>query len=492
MTGMDSFPLFSTRRRYSAGVTVLLIAVLMAGCLSITAKTPPALKVGVGETIITPSEPTRMRGFARAQVSTGVHDDLHARSLVVEDRRGDTAVLMTVALCGLTEDYLKRIREGVNAKTGIPAGNIVVSCTHTHSGPNVGSSHDTTNKEEVDASVASLEYRAFLVDQCVASAVHAWESRVPGRIGISSTKVFELGRNRRRLLYGGLHPDPEVAVIKVEDAGGKLLGVAFNYGCHPSGIDWHNTLFTEDWPYYAIRGIKKQVGDGVWVAFFQAAEGDIGVGYSAELSAVGVDMPVRTYEYIERKGNQMAGAVLDALPGIVTSSDPDVRVAADRFDYPLRTEYPVTVEQAEREAAEMKKRLAGIEKIPELRDTRLHDAARVGVFQADQRLGVARRFFSGGKRPVTRSLEQLAIRIGDAVFVTFPGELFSEIGLAIKDRSPLDKTYIIGLTCGPGGYLPSAKEFLEGDYEVDGSAYSPLTEKVCVESSLSLIHRVAK
>ena len=94
----------------------------------------------------------------------------------------------------------------------------------------------------------------------MASAVKAWETRVPGRIGIASTKVLELGRNRRRLLYGGLHPDPEVAVIKVEDARGKLLGVAFNYGCHPSGIDWHNTLFTEDWPYYAIQGIKKQVG----------------------------------------------------------------------------------------------------------------------------------------------------------------------------------------------------------------------------------------
>ena len=481
MAVMDSF-----------SFSVLLIAALMAGCSSKTAETPPSLKVGVGETIITPSEPTRMRGFARAQVSTGVHDDLHARSLVVEDRNGHTAVLMTVALCGLTEDYLKRIREVINAKTGIPAGNIVVSCTHTHSGPNVGSSHDTINKEEVDASMASLEYRAFLVDRCVASAVNAWQRRVPGRIAVASTKVFELGRNRRRLLYGGLHPDPDVAVIKVEDARGKLLGVAFNYGCHPSGIDWHNTLFTEDWPYYAIQGIKKRVGDDVWVAFYQAAEGDIGVGYSAELSAVGVDMPVRTYWYIERKGKQMAEAVLDALPGIVTSGDPDVRVAVDRFDYPLRTEYPVTVEQAEREAAEMKKKLAEIEKIPELRDTRRHDAAQVEVFQADQRLEVARRFFSGEKRLPTRSLEQLAVRIGDAVFVTFPGELFSEIGLAIKDRSPLKKTYIIGLTCGPGGYLPSAKEFLEGDYEVNGSAYSPLTEKVCVESSLSLIKRIAK
>ena len=476
----------------AVGVMALVIVALAAAGSSPAAKDVPALKVGVGETVITPSEPTRMRGFARSQVSTGVHDDLHARSLVVEDADGDTAVLMTLALVGLSEDYLKAIRAGIAARTGIKPENIVVSCTHTHSGPNAGATPSTFNKEEVEASIASPAYRTWLVEQCVASAVKAWETRVPGRIGIAPTQVLELGRNRRRLLYGGLHPDPEVAVIKVEDAKGQLLGVAFNYGCHPSGIDWHNTLFTEDWPYYAMQAIKKQVGQNVWTAFYQSAEGDIGVGYSAELSAVGVDMPIRNYWYIERKGNQMAEAVLKVLPGIATSGDADVRTAIGRFDYPLRTEYPVSVEEAERLLAEAKKKLAEFEKDPELSGTRRADEARVEVFQADQMFRTAKRFFSQAERPATRSLEQVAFGIGDAVFVTFPGEMFSEIGLAIKQGSPVEKTFVIGLSCGPGGYLPTAKEFLEGDYEVNGSAYSPKTEKFCVESSLNLIKRVAK
>ena len=187
----------------------------------------------------------------------------------------------------------------------------------------------------------------------------------------------------------------------------------------------------------------------------------------------------------------MAGAVLAALPGIATSADADVRVDAARFDYPLRTEYPVSVEEAEREVTDAKKRLAEFEKVPELSATRRADEVRVELFQAEQKLRTAKRYFSGAERPATRSLEQIAVGIGDAAFVTFPGELFSEIGLAIKQGSPLEKTYVIGVTCGPGGYLPSAKEFLEGDYEVNGSSYSPLTEKFCAESSLSLIRRVA-
>ena len=450
------------------------------------------VKVGLGETVITPKENVRMRGFARSQVSTGVHDDLHARSLVVEDAKGSTVVLMTVSLCNMSEYYSKRIRAGITEKTGIPENNIIISCTHTHSGPNVGSSRDTYNKGQIDRSVTSPTYRTFLIDQCIASTVEAWESRIPGRIGIASTQVLELGRNRRRLLYGGLHPDPEAAVIKVEDTQGNLLGVAFNYGCHPSALDWRNTLFSEDWPYYAIKGIKKEIGEAVWVAYYQSSVGDINVGYLSELSAVGVYMPIRNYEYIEIKGNQMADAVLESLPGIETSGSMDIAVALDRFDYPRREDYPVTVEQAKNEAEAAKKRLAEMEKITKYQNTRLLDEARVAVFQTDQRLQAAQRFYSMKNKHAARSLEQQAVRIGDAVFVTFPGELFSEIGLAIKNQSPYEKTYILGVTCGPGGYLPTAKEFIEGDYEVNGSAYSPKTEQVCIDSSLELIHRVAQ
>jgi hypothetical protein len=440
------------------------------------------VKVGVGETVITPQKNMQMAGFARSQMSTGMHDDLHARSLVVEDVKGNSVVLMTITLVGLNEEYGKRIRDGVTAKTGIPGDRIVVSCTHTHSGPSVGRGSSEDGKE----------YGNLLVERCVESAVKAWEGRVPGRIGIGKTEVFELGRNRRYLLYGGIHPDPEVAVIKIEDAKGKLLGVAFNYGCHPSGLDWSNTLFSEDWPYYAIQGVKKSVGEKVWVAYYQSAEGNINVGYTAELSAVGAEMPVRSYWYIEKKGNQMTDAVLKALPAITTSGDLTVNAAMGRFDYPLRDSYPITLEQAEKDAEAAKAYLAALEKKPEYQGTRTLDKAKVDVFQTGQRFGAAKRFYGNQNRPATRSLEQQAVRIGDAVFVTFPGELFSDIGLAIKKQSPMKKTFVIGLTCGPGGYLPAAKDFIDGDYEVDGSSYSPKTEPVCIASSLELIRKVVR
>jgi len=460
----------------SAGLTALLILILTATGCGEGSGPAPTIKVGLGEAVITPRGNVQMRGFARSQVATGVHDDLHARSIVIEGEDGTTVVMLTISIVGFGREYVERIRDVINEKTGIPVENILVSVTHTHAGPNV------------DA--AGEDYQNFLVEHAAGSAVEAWNARVPARIGVGSARVNELGRNRRRLLYGGLHPDPEVGIIRIEDAAGTLMGVAFNYGCHPSALDWQNTLYSEDWAYYAIKGIKEEIGETVWVAYFQGAEGNINVGYSAELSAVGADMPIRNYEYIEIKGGQMTDAVIDALPSITTSGDPDIATAIGMFDYPLRETFPISLEQAEREAAAAQKALDSLEGRTDLEGTRILDKVRVDVFQTGQRLRTARRFYSSDDHGGVTTVEQQAIRIGDAVFVSLPGEVFAEIGLKIKESSPFDKTFLVGLTNGYGGYLPSAAEFIEGDYEVDGSRYSDKTEQACIDASLELIRRV--
>lgn len=438
----------------------------------------PTLKAGFGETIITPAGNVQMSGFARSQVSTGVHDDLHARSIVIESENGTAIVMMALALVGLDLDLDQRIRTGIEGQTGIPKNQILIICTHTHAGP--------------DVEKAGEKYSNFLVKRSIASTVTAWKNRFPARIGISSTEVMELGKNRRRLLYGGLHPDSEVGIIKIEDVQGKLKGVLFNYGCHPAALDWHNQLFSEDWPLYAIKGIKKSLGEDIWVAYVQSAEGDINVGYLSELSAVGVDMPIRNYWYIEQKGNQMVDALLKALPSIKTSEKQEIKTATDSFDYPLREKLPFTLEQAERDAKAAERNLAEMEKKPELQGTRILDKFRAEVFSTGLRLQTAKNFYTTVNRPRVLRIMQQAFRIGDAVFVLTPGETFSEIGKKIKEQSPFEKTFIVGLNSGRCGYLPTEKEFIEGDYEVDSSKYDPTAERVCIKSCLELIRRVER
>ena len=96
------------------------------------------IKVGVAETIITPPNPigVKMAGYDRGvNTSTGVHDDLYARSLVVEGEDGTSSAMITVAVVNMSEPVMDQIRTGVNKETGIPFKNVIVSSTHTHSGP---------------------------------------------------------------------------------------------------------------------------------------------------------------------------------------------------------------------------------------------------------------------------------------------------------------------------------------------------------------------
>jgi len=433
------------------------------------------LKIGLGDTIITPRENLQLRGFARSQMATGTHDDLHVRSLVVEDSAGKSVCIMSLSIVYLDRELVERIRREINEKTGIPENAILLSCTHTHAGPFVEEAPDS--------------YREFLVTQSVKSVTDAWESRFPGRLGIDSTEVMELGRNRRRLLYGGVHPDPQVALIKIEDLDGELKGVLFNYGCHPSSLDWQNRLYSEDWPYYSIKGLEEKLGADVRLSYLQSAQGDINTGYSSELSAVGVDMPVRTYWYIEIKGKQMTDAVDAALPDIQTVDSLTVDAATARYDFPLRKSFPVTLEEAAKNADAADIKLAAMEAKSELQGTRTLDYVRFEHFSAHQRHTFAKKFYSEDF-PETENIELQAIRIGDAVFFSLPGEVFSEIALAVKKQSPYEKTYAAGVTNGFYGYMPRAADFIEGDYEVDGCKYSPDAEAFMIESSLDVISRL--
>ncbi len=455
-------------------IAVLTLIVSAAAFMSGCGETPK-IKVGVGEKIITPPVGSPMSGYRRTSVSTGVHDDLWARSMVIEDRNGVSVVFMTLGIINLSVQQMNDIRTGVSAATGIPKDHVIISCTHTHSGPAVGGCSD--------------EYKKLLIDNSVASAVDAWNSRVPGRVGFGSTVELGLGMNDRKMEYGGLHPDPEVAVFKAEDAKGNLIGVAFNYGCHPSTLDLHNLEFTEDWPYYSIKGIKEMIGEDVWVAYYQSAQGNVKVGYTAELSAVGADMGIRNFWYAEHKGNMMTWTVLEALGGIATSGDFTIDVTNDETVFPLRDSYHMSAKEAEKILNDARAKLAEAEKIKDTIGTRVLDRAKVDVFVTELQYGCAK-WVEDNPNPNPITMYRQAVRIGDTVFVTFPVEVYAEIGLEVKNKSPFDKTFVIGLASGHGGYMPTDAEYLEGGYSAVMTRYGEECPKILVDSSLDLISKI--
>lgn len=433
--------------------------------------TGTGLRIGWAQRRITPPIGVELAGFAaRKGVAEGVHDDLHARALVVDAADAAVAVLAASVLF-VGQEGVDAIREQVERNTGLPAANVMVAATHTHSGPK-----------------GTEDYDRFLVAECVKCVTAAWEARAPGRIGVGVTTVEDVGRNRRRLEYGGLPVDPQVGIVKTEDADGHLTGVLVNYPCHPTTMGPDNLQITEDWPFYSIRRIREQVGQDVCVAYANGAEGDINPGYGSGLSAVGAPIPIRTFAFAEKIGTRLGLAVLEALPAIATERVVTVRSVSRHVDMPFRTEFPVTVAEAEDRKAAAEQAL---ESLPcDAPVTRRHQA-EVDAFFAGMLLRCARHFYSDEWEPSV-SVELQAIRLGDAAVTSFPGEVFSQIGVAVKQQSPFDRTLVIGVANGrSGGYLPTPDTYEEGDYEVVAARYARNAADVLIKETVAQLKALA-
>lgn len=393
----------------------------------------PTLLAGMGDAVITPPEGSKLDGYSR-EPSAGVRHDLHARTLAIEDRDGNAVMLISLELFTLERALLKRIRDEIAEHTGIPEDAILISCSHTYSGP--------------DVAAAGEDYRNTLVERVVTSASGAWKDRLPARIGTGTAMATEIGRDSRRLPYGGMHPDPEVGIIRIDSPRGDVRGIAFFYGCAPSAFERDNREITGDWPSYAADGIRDHFGAECWTAFFQGADGDITVGFDESFDQAGVDLPIRGASYAALKGNDMAWTVIEAAYRIEPSPDLTVAVTVDYFNYPRAGAARITLKRAEflRDIA-----LARLAEIEEDRrgkpDPLARDNARAAVLAAEYTIERVRRGVAN-PAPDPLTVRQQAIRIGDAGIVSLPTETFSEIGLAIKQRSPFARTFLASMTDG--------------------------------------------
>ncbi|MBC7812104.1 MAG: neutral/alkaline non-lysosomal ceramidase N-terminal domain-containing protein, partial [Burkholderiales bacterium] len=214
-----------------------------------------ALKAGVGRSKITPKIGAELIGYVN-RPSTGVHDDLHARALVLDD--GKTALaLVSVELLWLQDSIIADIREAVAESCDLKPEQIFIWTTHTHSGPAPHHADDWTTP----------------LHELIADAVVvAYEARQPAKLGVGFGQLYGYSINRRWL---NRPIDPSVAVIRVDSADGKRLAVVGNYACHAVVMGYDSLLISGDWPGYSSRHLETFLGNGAVAMFGQGGAGDI-------------------------------------------------------------------------------------------------------------------------------------------------------------------------------------------------------------------------
>ena len=246
-----------------------------------------AMEAGVASTIITPPVGGWLLGpVAR---STGVHDDLYAKVLVLNDGNQAVAILC-LDLVGLSHAFNDELIALIRGRTHVET--VLINCSHTHSSPfsmpwsfNGWKAHYEEETEWCDELRAAIP---GIVEEATArmTPVSLHAARAPVKIGV----------NRRLMTENGIvmapNPDgpetPWVDVLQVVEKGGDNLAVLFTYAAHPVIVHAASRLISADYCGVAVDVIREQLGEGVLPLFAQGCSGKTS---TVILSAV--DMPKR-------------------------------------------------------------------------------------------------------------------------------------------------------------------------------------------------------
>jgi neutral ceramidase len=433
------------------------------------------LKAGVAKTDITPPAGIEMEGFeGRAFRAFGAHDPLQATALVLDDGARRVA-LVALDICEVNEEQVAAVRQAVADSAGIPPEGLLLAASHTHSGPK-NTLEDGTEDER--------EYWASLPRKVVAAVDGAAGSLEPARFG-AATGWSALGINRReRLARGGVWLgrnhfgpfDTDLGVVRIERSDGSPLAGLMNYACHALCL-WHdNYLVSADFPGYAVHFFQEGIGGGAKALFLNGACGDI---HPRECWISHGQFSGGGFALAERAGRDLAVNALKAWRRTETTDNVTLNARTVRIALPTHRERAAKArEEALRRAETAAARRPG-EWSPYVtwQDTPDPHWAR-------ERLDTLTKAFEG---PVHCEIQ--AITIGPLAFLGWPGEMFSELGQAVKRDSPYLPTYIVGYANGSIGYVPTPEEFPLGGYEVDCAIHlADDAGVVLVKESLALLN----
>ena len=272
------------------------------------------LQIGVATTDITPPVGVTLSGYgSRAGQAEGVDHALRAEAMVCRDGMGGCWAMVTSDVIGYPAQFVDMVRKQVALSCDVPEQAVLLSATHTHSGPAGQRTYGEQRVPEDDS------YREWLIHRLADVVVEARDAVEPGAFEVTHTRAPLLGHNRRVIEGGtcrnewedlaGQHVgyfDPTVQLVGVRRPNGRLEALVVNYGCHPVTLGPSNMQISADYPGYLKDKLE---GDG------HAATVMFALGAAANINPRAA---IRT-------GTQTPTAMGSELAAIVARAVPDLQ-----------------------------------------------------------------------------------------------------------------------------------------------------------------------
>ena len=439
------------------------------------------LLAGAQSLDITPLKPVALYGYPHVRrILTGVHDPLFATVIVLKTDRS-MLVLGALDLLMIEPQFARELRHAAALAAGCEESGVLISCTHTHSGPVtsrlVGWSGDPAVPPPDPA------YLDYVKSRLTAAVKDAAASLVPAEIAWATADAAGVGGNR--LQDGGV-TDPECAVMAVRDASSrKILAAAIIYGMHPTVLHEDSTLVSSDFPHYARLQIQEHVGRPVPVAYHTAPAGN---------QSPRRFVNAQTFAEAERLGRKLGMVAVRAMKGIPAEkwkNQLELQGYLRQVDLPRNRIRPL---------AEAEKLFSGcIAHYYKLKSARAPRAevrtAECAVFGAEGTLALAKASQDGRLEKMLAAYllsDVQCIRIGDVDLIGLPGECFTEYALEIKRGSPR-RAFVISLANGDlQGYIVTPEAASQGGYEAANAVFSAEAGSVLVRTAVDMMRGTGK
>jgi hypothetical protein len=436
------------------------------------------IEAGIAIVDITPPIPYRMSGYFYERLSTGTKDPLNAKAIIFQ--QGDiSAAIVFCDLVGIPRDLSARARRRASEATGIPAEHIAIAATHTHTGPlYFGSLHKHLHGKSVARfgkdQYEAIDYPAQLVEHIVAAIVAAKAGLKPVVLEAGYAREDRLAFNRRffmkdgtvRFNPGELNPDivrpagptdPQVGIISIVERGQPDPTAAIvSFAMHLDTVS--GTEYSADYPKFLEDGLREDFGPGFTLLFGTGTCGDINH----------IDVRTRDRRTAADIGRLLAETTGTAIEqeSLTPIAQPSLAVRSAIVEAPLQQ-----FSDEERADARKKMELVGGRELPFLEQVRAATIMDLENRATDK-----------------LALEVQVFRLGpETAIVTLPGEVFVELGLAIKAASPFKTTLVLELTNDSPAYIPTKKAFVEGSYEIVNSRVQPGSGERLVEEATRLL-----
>ena len=446
---------------YLPAVLAILVTALPAVAADPPAESPP-FRAGAATSNITPPLGASLNGGFTDRKAAHVHDELHARCLVLDD--GATRLAFAVCdSCMLPREVVDEAKRLIHEEAGIPPQNVLVSATHTHTAPTAS---------PVFQSDPDPAYLKFLARRIADGVRRAANNLAPARIGHGVGKQPDHVFNRRwRMKPGTIPPDPfggttdrvqmnppggsntlvepagptdpDVWVLSVRTADDKPLAVLANYALHYVGGNPGDHVSADYFGMFA-ESLRHKLG---------AAAPDRDPPFVAVLTN-GASGNINNVDFRSRRSARPPYAQMLLVAEAVAE---EAKRVCESIEY--------------RDGAALGARTATLKlrvRKPSPSDLERAKSVLAPLAGKPLRSGpevYARETVLLAEYPDEVELVLQALRVGDLTIVAVPCEVFVEIGLELKQRSSRKPLFLVSLANGYNGYLPTPDHHALGGYE---------------------------